>query len=214
MKYWITRWFESKTEEPTRNAPDLRSVNHSKIATDELEQRLISEADAWARQYEQAGPSQTQTRELQPRTQEREFDSGFRMRSRKRQMIPVITLLAVCLVILCGVPSWYKSSLQQTIGQHENRQEDLKQKDIEIQSVIASVHAVDEICGKVLTGIRRREISLRACRVDTIVESSLVNAAEHLKQPGRQYGRSLAWIERRLQLHSPAAMHRTKDTPN
>lgn len=179
---------------------------------DELEQRLVSEADAWVEQYEQAGRSQTQ--QVSSGTQDSESDTRFRIRSRNRQMMQVITLLTVCLVFSFGLRFLWTSNTQQTVSQQENPPEDLKQKEVEIRSVIAYVRAVNKICDRVVAGIRRQKASSGTWQIDINAESSLVNAARHLKQPGRQYGRSLAWIGHRLQLVNPDSKHNTSDRPN
>ncbi len=209
MKDWVSRWFGSEMETLPHDEQDLLSVQPT-IAMDELEQRLSSEADAWAQQYEHA-----LIQKVHLRTQGSEFDSHLPVRSRNRQMIHAITLLAVCLVVAFGLRFYSLPSPNQTktIGLHGNQQENSSPSDVELQSLIASAHAVDEIFGKVAAGLRQRKESPRSYRVDTNAESILVNAAGHLKKPGRQYGRLLAWFDERLQLSNPESIHGTNDTP-
>ena len=209
MKNWIPRWFESNTEKEARDEQGRPSVYRSTVTTDELEQRLISEADSWVQQYKQAARSP----DVQLRSRESQFDSRAPVRSHNRQRVQVFTILAVGLAIVLGVRPWLHTSPQQTtsVGQHKTQLEYSRPSDVEIRSLVASAHAVNEICGKVAFGFRQRSSSPQTQQVDIDLESSLANAAEHLKQPGRQYGRTLAWIEHRLQLRNSSATDSTGD---
>ena len=221
MKNRKTRWFRSRTEGLASDEPRPLSAGRSQPAMDDLERRLTSEADAWAQQYEH---TRSQPQPVPLRTPVTEVDSRLRRTLRTRQLISAVMLLAACLVILGGLRFGALSGPQQATGPNRDRQEGVGQdvvrlevpgpEDVAAQSLIASAHAVDEICSRVLAGVRRRRISLRTPRVADLVESNLAEVAEQLRQPGRQYGRSLAWFERRLQLVSPASVRTSDGAPN
>lgn len=194
-------------------------MNKRKSRVHQLESQLRHSADAWAGEY--ARNANTTNVESSPRpsvSTNKTVGSNHSGSWRHRHTLS-LSVIASVLVLALGSYLYVTPSHTVPIDAANRQRPSIERspQPVNLKPLLASFNAIEQIWSDVHSSAQNHLSNARwqqSLELSQVAEASIHTAAETIPLPGKRYGQTLAWLDRRMDQLKPSTLMQQNFFPN